>query len=212
MKHQSAQKDWLIMPVHNLPTLSRRTRLKLQYHKILLLGDLIRLCVDKRGEFTPIDLKGFGLATNYDIAKLLLRRKFISEVSFGKVRTPARIFRKPTDKEIGEGGDLLISEFYWSESARVVIKHTCNIRRRGQWKYRAKEWSEITIRDLAKRFIRMTKEDKTLFWTTGHYGSHWYSRDDLLIDAFRECLSEIERFLFEHHFLESVNKPAQEES
>ncbi len=212
MVKQSAQKDWLILPVHNHPTLNRWTRKKLLRRKLMTVGDVVKICLTKDGYFIPIRSRGFGTAINYDIAKLLYRTGFLTKDKLAKVSTPDWVLRKPTDKEIGAAGKKLISKFTWSEAAHIVIKHTCNIGNRGlPCTPRLRTWKGITVGDVVKRFIRMNNEGKPYFWRTGHLGSHWYSRDEALIDALQECLPEIERFLYDNHFLETTTKPEKEE-
>jgi hypothetical protein len=126
------------------------------------------------------------------------------------VRKPDYVHRVPTEKEIGEEGKQLISSYKWSEAAQMVIEHTCNIGRRGTNSYRKKKWKEITVGDVVKRFVRMKRDGKPYFWTTGHYGSVWYHWERL-IDALHECTPEIERFLFDHNFLETIREPEKEE-
>lgn len=212
MAKKSAQKDWLILPVHNHPTLNCFTRKKLLRKKLVTLGDVVKICISKDGYFLPVHYRGFGVASNYDIAKLLHRTGFLTKENFEKVRTPSWVLRKPTDKEIGRVGKKSISKFRWSPGAQLVIRHTCNIGNRGlPFTPRLSTWKGITVGDVVKRFVRLTDDGKPYFWSTGHLGSHWYSRDDALIDALLECLPEIERFLYDNHFLESISKPEKEE-
>ncbi len=212
MTKRSAEKDWLILPVHNHPTLNRWTRKKLFRRKLMLLGDVVKICLTKDGYFIPIRSRGFGIAINYDIAKLLHRTGFLTKDKLAKVRTPDWVLRKPTDKEIGAIGKKPIAAFRWSEAARIIIKHTCNIGNRSlPFNPRLSTWEGITVGDVVKRFIRMTDGGTPYFWRTGHFGSHWYSHHDALIDALQECLPEIERFLYDNHFLETISKPKKEE-
>lgn len=208
---------WLDLPVQNLPTLKSHTRDHLKDLRLLTISDLVKRCINKKKGYDPIDRRGFGVASNYDVAALLHRRGFLSKAAFAKVKLPEWKHRNLIDEEIGEMKDVLVSKFKWSEDAKFLILHTTNIGRRksrGQFFYATRDqtdmvmgWESITVGDLVKRFVRVTSYGKTIFWTTGHYGSHWYRRDRLS-QALHECLPEIEKFLVDNYFLEKSTEPA----
>ncbi len=206
-KRSDHKKDWLDLPVHNLPTLRQYTRDKLKDQKILTLEALVKRCITKKKEFDPIDIRGFGVASNYDIAKLLYRRGFLSEAALSKVRLPSYRYRKLTDKEIGDEGKTLVSKFPWSETAKLIITHAAMI---GQRRYSKADmtWHHLTVRELVKRFVRVNSYGKTTFWHRGHFGSHHYYW--MLLHAFQEAVPEIQKFLYDNYFLEKPTTPEQE--
>lgn len=199
---------WLDLPIHNLPTLKSYTRDHLKDLRLLTVGDLVKRCINKKKEYNPIDRKGFGVASNYDVAKLLHRQGFLSEAAFAKVKLPDWNYRKLTDEEIGEMKDVLVSKFPWSETAQLVIIYVASI---GHRRYTNAElaWAHMTVGKLVKRFVRVTSYGQTILWERGHI--HWYHQAALR--AFRECLPEIEKFLYDNYFLErrEETKPAEDE-
>lgn len=204
----SSKKDWLILPVHNHPTLKRSTRKKLLKWKILLLGDLVKNCINKKKEFVPVTLTGFGVVSNYDIAGLLHRTGFLSGQAFTKVQLPEYRYRKLTDKEIGDMRKVLISKFPWSPTAKLILIHTSRIGCRRYTRNEDMQWKHLTVGDVVKRFVRITSSGKTTFWHTGHFGSwHYYW---MLLNTFQEAVPEIQKFLYDNYFLEKPTTPEQE--
>lgn len=174
----------------------------LQEKGLTHLDQIMERCLTSKGVFKPLEGKNSGVASNYELAKILHKEKLLSEEEFLKVKRPQWKYRKLTKEEIGDIEDISVNITRWSKDTRIIIWslwHWYVNRHGGKGPFR--QVKIVPLEFLVTTFLRIPASDNMpVFKKKGHRLSRIFATvwtDKKLEDR----LSIIEKTLKQHNFL-----------